>query len=74
MGPGMNGWELAAEVRRRWPHVRLVLATGWGAAIDPAEARTKGIDAVLAKPYQPADVQKLLLERVARTLPEPEAT
>lgn len=30
MGPGMNGWELAAEVRRRWPHMRLVLATGWG--------------------------------------------
>ncbi|HTD80189.1 MAG TPA: EAL domain-containing protein, partial [Chloroflexota bacterium] len=68
MGPGMNGWELAAEVRRRWPHVRLMLATGWGAAIDPAEARSKGIDAVLAKPYQPADLQQLLLERLSPAL------
>jgi CheY-like chemotaxis protein len=51
--------------------VRLVLATGWGAAIDPAEARSKGIDAVLAKPYQPADLQKLLSDRVMQELVQP---
>ena len=33
MGTGMNGWELAAEVRRRWPEVRFYLASGWGAAV-----------------------------------------
>jgi diguanylate cyclase (GGDEF)-like protein/PAS domain S-box-containing protein len=72
MGPGINGWELAAEVKRRWPALRLILATGWGAAIDPAEARTKGVDAVLAKPYQPADLQRLLAPPLP-TLAEPEA-
>src|SRR5207253_1345011 len=35
MGAGMNGWELASTVRHRWPAVRFILATGWGAAIDP---------------------------------------
>ena len=39
MGAGMNGWELAEAVKRRWPSVRFLLATGWGAAIDPGEAR-----------------------------------
>jgi CheY-like chemotaxis protein len=38
MGPRMNGWELAAEVRRRQPGLPVVLATGWGATIDPADA------------------------------------
>jgi diguanylate cyclase (GGDEF)-like protein/PAS domain S-box-containing protein len=63
MGPGMNGWELAEAVKRRWPNVRFLLATGWGAAIDPSEARAKGVEAVLAKPYHPAD----LLRALART-------
>jgi CheY-like chemotaxis protein len=62
MGPGMNGWELAAAVKGRWPGVRFVLATGWGAAIDPDEARLKGVHAVLAKPYLPLDLNAALVE------------
>jgi len=60
MGRGMNGWELATEVHRRQPELPVVLATGWGATIDPSEARTKGIHAVLAKPYPPADLLTIL--------------
>jgi PAS domain S-box-containing protein len=63
MGAGMNGWELAEAVKKRWPSVRFMLATGWGAAMDPAEFRTKGIEAVLSKPYHPND----LLQALART-------
>ena len=62
MGAGMNGWELADAVRRRWPGVRFLLATGWGAAIDSSEARARGVEAVLAKPYHPDD----LLQALAR--------
>ena len=60
MGAGMNGWELAEAVRSRWPSVRFLLATGWGAALDPAEARAKAVEAVLSKPY--------LLEELLRAL------
>jgi CheY-like chemotaxis protein len=63
MGIGMNGWELAEEVKCRWPGVRFLLATGWGAALNPDEARTRGVDAVLSKPYQLTD----LLEALAQT-------
>jgi len=63
MGPGINGWEFAEAVKGRWPDVRFLLATGWGAAIDPSEARAKGVEAVLAKPYRLAD----LLRALART-------
>jgi CheY-like chemotaxis protein len=63
MGSGMNGWELADAVRLRWPGVRFLLATGWGAAIDPAEATTRGVEAVLSKPYHPVD----LLHALGRT-------
>jgi CheY-like chemotaxis protein len=60
MGAGMNGWELAEAVRSRWPSVRFFLATGWGAAIDPVEAQSRGVEAVLAKPYQLADLLQVL--------------
>jgi CheY-like chemotaxis protein len=60
MGPGMNGWELVERVRQSWPEMHVVLATGWGAAIDSSDARGKGVDAVIAKPYRPADLEELL--------------
>ena len=59
MGRGMTGWELVDEVRRRWPEVRFVLATGWGAEIDPDAARRRGVDAVIAKPYRVAELNRV---------------
>ncbi len=63
MGEGMNGWELAARVRERWPGVRVILATGWGAQIDTRESADKGIAAVVPKPYR----IEQLLEAVTST-------
>jgi CheY-like chemotaxis protein len=60
MGAGINGWELADAVKQRWPSIRFLLATGWGAAIDPVEARAKGVEAILAKPYQLTDLLRAL--------------
>jgi signal transduction histidine kinase/ActR/RegA family two-component response regulator len=61
MGAGMNGWELARRVRQRCPGMRIVLATGYGAAIDPAEAARRGVDAVVAKPYRARTLGEALL-------------
>jgi PAS domain S-box-containing protein len=60
MGPGMSGWDLAERVRTGWPDIRFVLATGWGAGIDPVEARDKGVAAVLAKPYSFEELKMVL--------------
>jgi CheY-like chemotaxis protein len=62
MGAGMNGWDLADEVKRRFPELRFVLATGWGAAIDLGAARTRGVEAVLSKPYLPLELTAALSE------------
>ena len=60
MGEGMNGWQLAEIVRQRWPRVRFLLATGWGAQIDPQQARERGVEAVLSKPYRSGDLQRII--------------
>jgi signal transduction histidine kinase/ActR/RegA family two-component response regulator len=48
--PGMNGWELITQVRTRDPALVTILLSGWGAQIDPAEARARGADFIIAKP------------------------
>jgi CheY-like chemotaxis protein len=58
--PGLSGWELADTVRNRYPDLPVVLATGWGAAIDQEEAEAHGVRAVLAKPYRLADLQRVV--------------
>jgi PAS domain S-box-containing protein len=60
MGPGMNGWELADQVRLRWPSLRFTLATGWGEQIDPETARARGVRAILSKPYRLRDLKQLV--------------
>ena len=65
MGASINGWELADAVRSRWPSIRFLLATGWGAAIDPGEARTRGVEGILSKPYRPADLLRALATTAA---------
>ena len=59
LGPGKNGWDLAQVVRSRWPGTHFVLVTGWGAAIDTAEARARGVDRVIAKPYRITDLRQV---------------
>ena len=56
LGSGMNGWDLAQQVRDRWPATRFVLVTGWGAALELADARPRGVDAIVAKPYHPGEL------------------
>ena len=59
LGAGKNGWDVADEVRSRHPGTRFVLVTGWGAGIDPKEARLRGVDEVIPKPYRIADLRQV---------------
>ncbi|MFN8521646.1 MAG: ATP-binding protein [Chloroflexota bacterium] len=67
LGPGMNGRQLADAVRQRWPQVRFILASGWGAGADEAEVREHAVDALLAKPYRLEDVRRLVGELTSQS-------
>jgi signal transduction histidine kinase/ActR/RegA family two-component response regulator len=59
LAAGMSGFQLAGEVRRSWPTVRFILATG-SVGTEPAEAQAHGADALLIKPYRPGELRGLL--------------
>jgi CheY-like chemotaxis protein/anti-sigma regulatory factor (Ser/Thr protein kinase) len=63
LGMGMNGLELATEVRDRWPGTRFILVTGWGGSIDPAEVAPLGVEAVISKPYRAPELRERINAR-----------
>ncbi|WP_027171749.1 PAS domain S-box protein [Methylobacterium sp. 10] len=61
--PGMNGIELAEEIRRRMPDMPVVLASGYSHVL--AEHGTHGFE-LLRKPYSVADLSRILRLAVER--------
>ncbi len=64
MPGGMNGLQLAEQVRRRWPALPILLTTGYMEQLTQGGDNTQSVLPVLAKPYKLAD----LLEKVAAVL------
>ncbi|MBI3029213.1 MAG: GAF domain-containing protein [Candidatus Rokubacteria bacterium] len=55
--PEVTGWQVASAVKFRHPETPVALLTGYGDRIDPEEARTKGVDFLLSKPFGLEDVE-----------------
>ncbi len=62
--PGMDGWQLAREIRRRpWAGDTLLIAlTGLGQAADRLRSHEAGFDHHLVKPLDPPKLRALLAE------------
>ncbi|SAK95256.1 PAS/PAC sensor hybrid histidine kinase [Caballeronia hypogeia] len=60
--PGMSGFDVAREMRKRdvTKHALLLALTGWGSDADRQEARDAGFDHHLTKPVTIADLEALL--------------
>ena len=65
--PGVDGWKVATETRKRWPETKLVIVTGYGRAKKvPPDGDVGFVDAFISKPFKVGDidatVSRLLLE------------
>ncbi|HEX2912819.1 MAG TPA: response regulator [Chloroflexia bacterium] len=57
--PDMSGWEVAQEVRHKWPEVPIVLVTGWGEQVDQERLSEHNIKRTVAKPFNIQDLMEL---------------
>lgn len=78
--PGMDGIEVAAQIKKHQPWLPVVIVSGYATAENEARAKAAGVSAVLHKPLSPemieASAREALLERDAVAVPkavEPEA-
>jgi PAS domain S-box-containing protein len=58
--PGMSGWEVARLVKLARPGVPVVMITGWGDRIDPAEAVSRGVDVLISKPFKRDQIREVV--------------
>jgi two-component system NtrC family sensor kinase len=70
MPGGMNGLELADAIRRRFPHIVVLLTTGYSSSAQ--DAVRQGF-AVLQKPYDLAALDRALREAQRAAAPKPQA-
>ncbi len=68
--PKLSGWEVARAVKLRRPGTPVVLVTGWGDQIDPAEARDRGVDFLVPKPFQSGEVTAVVARALAGRTPD----
>ncbi|HEX2542933.1 MAG TPA: response regulator [Caldimonas sp.] len=59
--PGMDGYEVARQLRRRRPQTRLIALTGWRQEDDKLRAREAGFDRHLTKPADLEALQAIVL-------------
>ena len=62
--PGLSGYEVAEQIRRKSParRVTLIAVTGWDEEGDRARAQAAGFDHHFTKPVEPDRLMELLQE------------
>lgn len=58
--PKLSGWEVIRRIKEKDPQVKIALLTGWGAQIDFEEAKEKGADFLIPKPFKAQDLLTVL--------------
>ncbi len=69
--PGLSGWDVATQLRTRFPTIPIGFVTGWGDQLDPERLTRTGVSFVIAKPFQTLDVLRHVAQ--ALTAPRPAA-
>lgn len=63
--PGMDGIEVAEQVRTKRPWTPIVIVTGFGSAENEARAKAAGVSGFIRKPLSPDMIEKGLDEAIA---------
>lgn len=58
--PDQSGWEVARQVKATSPTTPVILITGWGVSAEVTEARRRGVDYVLPKPFEFEELSDLI--------------
>ncbi len=70
---GMNdisGWELADIIYSWNPETKVVIATGWGAQIEPGNLAAHHVNSVISKPFRISDITRIVNDVMTRSRDE----
>jgi CheY-like chemotaxis protein len=62
-----DSWEVARSVKSVSPGTPVILVTGWGIQACQEDLMSKGVDAVVSKPFSVDDITTVVHEAVERS-------
>ena len=65
--PDMSGWEVAERIGDTKSGIQVALVTGWGTSLDEADARRRGVEAVVHRPFEIDELVKIAHRLLSRT-------
>jgi nitrogen-specific signal transduction histidine kinase/CheY-like chemotaxis protein len=69
--PGISGLEVAHRLKLKWPGTPVALMTGYGDRMGPDDAKSRGVDFVLAKPFSLDQLRSVVEHALAQSSGEP---
>ncbi|MGB9593159.1 MAG: response regulator, partial [Anaerolineae bacterium] len=58
--PDQSGWEVARQIKAASAKTPVILITGWGVSAEVTEARRRGVDYILSKPFEFEELSELI--------------
>ncbi|MDX9858966.1 MAG: response regulator [candidate division Zixibacteria bacterium] len=65
--PGRNSFGLLVEVKERFPHIPVIIITGYSGRFSPKDCIAAGADAYCTKPFKNAEIVRTLRAVLARS-------
>jgi PAS domain S-box-containing protein len=63
--PEMDGWETSREIRKQWPHISVVLVTGYGTGTLPPSGEDNLVNGIIGKPFDFSQITQTINSIVA---------
>ncbi|MEK6282294.1 MAG: PAS domain S-box protein [Acidobacteriota bacterium] len=63
--PEMDGWETSREIRKQWPHINVVLVTGYGTGTLPPSGEDNLVKGIIGKPFDFSQITQTINSIVA---------
>jgi CheY-like chemotaxis protein len=63
--PEMDGWETSREIRKRWPHMSVVLVTGYGPGTLAPPGEDGLVDGIIGKPFDFSQISQTITNILA---------
>jgi len=70
--PDQSGWEVARQVKAICSRTPVILITGWGVTSEAMEARRRGVDYILPKPFEFAELNDIISRALTDLNQEPD--
>ncbi|MHC2018145.1 response regulator [Methylobacterium sp. CM6247] len=67
--PGMNGAEVAVEIRKRWPGMQILFVTGYADTITLMKVGSVGVEGIVQKPFRDGELESKVIAALNSRVP-----